>query len=150
MAATQAARCAGFTSSSPSRSGRIWSASTHAWPILRGDVVPLVELLHQPFRQGTPRFGPGREGEDDGDRMRRVARSAVQQVAGQLQEQRRLPGARIAQDEQLLHGVEDLHDRRPRRQRSVTPIRALDEQVHRSRHGVQSLAQTQKDLRLVG
>jgi len=91
------------------------------------DDVPLVEFLHQPFRQGTPRFGPGREGEDDGDRVRRVARSTVQQVAGQLQEQRRLPRARSAQDEQLLHGVEDLHNLHPRRQRSFTLIRPLDQ-----------------------
>ena len=77
------------------------------------------------------------------------SRSAVQQIAGQLQEQRRLPRARFAQDEQLLHGVEDLHDLHPRRQRSFTLIRTLDQQVHRSRHGVRSLAQAQKDSRLV-
>ena len=60
---------------------------------LAGDVVPLVELLHQPFRQGTPQFGPGRGGKTTGIGCV-GSPGSVQQVAGQLQQQRRLPGAR--------------------------------------------------------
>ena len=58
-------------------------------------VVPQVQLVHQPFRQGVPRLGPGREREHDRDRVRRVLHGAIQEGASQLQEQRRLPRARM-------------------------------------------------------
>ena len=116
---------------------------------LAGDVVTQVQLVHQPFRQGTPRLGPGREGEDDGDRVCRVVHGAVQQVAGQLQEQRRLPRARRTQDEErLVHGVVDIHDLGAGWQRSFDLIRALDQQVQGSHNGIGSLVQADEDARL--
>jgi len=110
---------------------------------LAGDVVPKVQLVLEPFNQGLPRLGPRRDGEDDGNRMSRVVRGAGEQVAGQLKEQRRLPRARRAEDEQrLIHGVEDVHDLSTGRQGPFVLVRALrkgrrarEESVHAPRVG---------------
>lgn len=63
-------------------------------------IVPLVQLLCEPFLERLPFAGPGREVEHERDGMLRIVPRAGDEVTGKFQQQRGLAGTGRTQDEQ--------------------------------------------------